>query len=356
MVWTLSLGASKQKVLNISFDSVLSTAAYIILGIYYAFILLAIKGWRTALKQSIESVEDRSFTGLSILIPFRNEAENLAELVRYFNDRTIRQDMIQLIFINDHSSDNGVDVLKALDSQHDRKLLENQGAGKKDALLTGLRHARHEFVLTIDADIRPSDKWLEMVIMNTGEKGADMLILPVIPTFSRGFIQRFSTLDQWSLFGMTHAFTALHRPIMASGANLLFKRSLHSAEGNEVASGDDMFLLHEFKERKASISQTVQMGSEVMVDNPNDFASFWSQRKRWAAKSASYTDKETLGVAWLVLLTNLVLVILVFAGLFSLHYAYIALSCWLLKFIADLVFLRQVTGHYERSSDLVFFQ
>lgn len=56
------------------------------------------------------------------------------------------------------------------------------------------------------------------------------------------------------LSGFQQKMHSLQRPVLASGANLLFsKKALNTMGGYapsmDIASGDDIFLLHQFKQK-----------------------------------------------------------------------------------------------------------
>lgn len=88
---------------------------------------------------------------LSIVMPFRNAACTLAEAVE-----TVRQQSFadyELVAVNDRSSDESAALLGRLARRDDRiRILHTETAGIAGALNTGLRRARAEIVVRMDAD------------------------------------------------------------------------------------------------------------------------------------------------------------------------------------------------------------
>ena len=83
-----------------------------ILAIFY-FLLLRKYG---ALWDKIQDIEKNPLsrkpnTSVSILIPFRNESHALPRLIQSLNQLDINDISVEVVFINDHSSDSSCDLL-----------------------------------------------------------------------------------------------------------------------------------------------------------------------------------------------------------------------------------------------------
>lgn len=96
--------------------------------------------------------------GFSIIVPCRNEEENIAELVKYLG--ALDHTQYEVIFINDNSTDGTRQlILEAISSRSNMSLIDAQPLpqgwmGKPWALSQGLASARFEYVVTVDADVR----------------------------------------------------------------------------------------------------------------------------------------------------------------------------------------------------------
>ncbi len=91
---------------------------------------------------------------LSIIIPVLNEEGSLSSLIQ-----RIRQSLVdinyELIFIDDHSTDTTVTLLKELAKNVPISIHEKQGKkGKAQSLLEGFTYARYENLCMIDADLQ----------------------------------------------------------------------------------------------------------------------------------------------------------------------------------------------------------
>jgi len=109
---------------------------------------------------------------VSVVLSFRNEEEVLKELVHRLAKvfEPITQDY-ELIFVNDASSDNSLDVLKTMSLEDSRIKVINMSRtfGVSQCALAGMAYASGQAVITMDADLQDPpevipeliDKWRE---------------------------------------------------------------------------------------------------------------------------------------------------------------------------------------------------
>lgn len=110
---------------------------------------------------------------ISIVIPLYNEDESLNELYDKISSVLRKENLLyEIIFIDDGSRDNSLDVLKELRSKDGNiKIISFQkNYGKSAALSQGFKFANGDIVITMDADLQddPNEipKLIEMI--NTG--------------------------------------------------------------------------------------------------------------------------------------------------------------------------------------------
>ncbi|MGD0189303.1 MAG: glycosyltransferase family 2 protein [Rhizomicrobium sp.] len=91
---------------------------------------------------------------LSVVVPVKDEAENVEPLAREIAGIVARDESVEIIFVDDGSSDATPDVLKALKSSLPclRVIQHGRNLGQSRALLTGVRAARGGLIVTLDGD------------------------------------------------------------------------------------------------------------------------------------------------------------------------------------------------------------
>lgn len=103
---------------------------------------------------------------ISIIIPVCNEEENIGALYREIKKCFLNyRNQYELIFVNDGSSDNSLNILK--DMMHEdssvRVISFDWNYGKTSALDAGFKNARGEIILTIDCDLQYDPKDLRAI-------------------------------------------------------------------------------------------------------------------------------------------------------------------------------------------------
>ena len=112
----------------------------------------------------------------SILIPFRNEEKNLGPLLEAINQIDYPETHAEIIFIDDHSQDQGVELLNSCRSKGKFKsillrLSQTGGFGKKQAIDQGVASAQNPWIIYIVLSTQfYSPLWKGREIINNGRK------------------------------------------------------------------------------------------------------------------------------------------------------------------------------------------
>lgn len=96
-------------------------------------------------------------TLVSIIVPFLNEQDSLAELNRRISETFAALGRpYEIIFVDDGSTDKGPDIVAALSSEDERVRLVSftRNFGKAAALSAGIGQARGAVIMTMDADLQ----------------------------------------------------------------------------------------------------------------------------------------------------------------------------------------------------------
>ena len=99
---------------------------------------------------------DTDAVAVSIVVPVRNEAENVAPLVAEIISALDGRWAYEIIYVNDGSTDATAERLAALMKQHLRlrQLKHATSSGQSAAVRSGVRAARGAIVATLDGDGR----------------------------------------------------------------------------------------------------------------------------------------------------------------------------------------------------------
>ena len=166
---------------------------------YFLLIFFFILGFRRI--KEFESVKSVKNTDFSIIIPFRNEAENLPELLKSISQIAYPKNKFEIIFVNDDSIDNSVEIVEKFKTCHagrrvqnlphhtirqvnrkagsknatpydsagkqtgglDISIINNQqksNSPKKAAIELAIKKSKFDWIITTDADCVLPVKWL----------------------------------------------------------------------------------------------------------------------------------------------------------------------------------------------------
>lgn len=240
-------------------------------------------------------------TRFSIIIPFRNEAKNLPLLLKSISRLKYPKDYFEIIFVDDDSDDDSVDVLNAILTETgitptDIKVIKNvntTNSPKKDAISLAISRAKYDWVVTTDADCTLPIYWLNSFDECIQKQNPDLIAAPVTYHHTKGFLQNFQLLEVLSLQGATIGAFGIKNPFLCNGANLAYKKLLfkmvNGFQGNsEIASGDDVFLLEKATEQKLAKVHYLKCKQTIVTSTAlNSTPDLIAQRVRWAAKSSA---------------------------------------------------------------------
>lgn len=246
---------------------------------------------------------------VSVVICFRDEKSALPELLRCINQQTgLEKKQVEFILVDDHSTDGSSELIAS--ERFHVKVLLNKGQGKKSALETGIAEAKHPYTLMMDADVSFGPHHLQN-LLRTIDPRASMAVLPIVYALKKGPVEGFQFLDfglmQWTNF----AFAMRNNALFNNGAHLLVKTQhwLEQRSGlkKELASGDDVFMLHRFKEIQLPIQTITNPDLAIVIQPEDSFMDLLNQRARWGVKAKNYTDWSSAAVAHLVFWSHLAL-------------------------------------------------
>jgi cellulose synthase/poly-beta-1,6-N-acetylglucosamine synthase-like glycosyltransferase len=254
-------------------------------------------------------------TRFTIIIPFKNEDQNLPELLISLTELNYAEKLYEVIFVNDESTDESEAIINNFlsNNSNNYKLINNERRSKspkKDAINKAISIARNNWIITTDADCVVPKYWLDCFDSFIQKTNSCFIAAPVSYHKGISFLERFQSLDLLSLIGATIGGFGIGKPFLCNGANLGYKKSLfkelNGFEGNtNIASGDDIFLLE--KAVKKYPTQVHYLKSELAIVKTkpqHSFKDLLSQRIRWAAKTSSYNNLFGKITGLLVLLMN----------------------------------------------------
>ena len=264
-----------------------------VFGFYFILLLLMLYGWEKAMGKTIPVAPLHSKQTLTVIIPFRNEENNLVQIIEDLSHQKPEVRNFEVLFIDDHSTDRSTAIVNEAIrrfSQFKLMSLPKGIEGKKQAIALGVEKSMGDIVVTSDADCHLHQGWLTSINSFFHSDQVMMVFGGVKIKENSSFFSKLQALEFASLIGSGAAMANLGIPTMCNGANLAFRKSafykVGGYDGNfSVASGDDEFLMRKIhKEFPGSIYFLNQPESVVSTNPQQSLGEFLHQRLRWAGK------------------------------------------------------------------------
>ncbi|OFY56810.1 MAG: hypothetical protein A2X22_11870 [Bacteroidetes bacterium GWF2_49_14] len=339
----------------------LSIVLLLIVSGYFILIGAFIIGWLRAPVRQYQAPFPA--VRVSVLIPCRNEQENIGDLIKALERQEYPKEFHEVIWIDDHSDDGTRELLESLIAGNPAtqlvRLMGPEG-GKKAALKAGMQAATGELILLTDADSRPGPFWIRSMAGFFQNTNADLIAGPVVLSPALTWQEKIQKLEFLSLAASSAGAAGLGHPVMIQGPNIGVRASDYKLIVNDLdnrfVSGDDVFLLQSMKRIPGKTIRFNLDHSAIIESRPAGslFASL-RQRQRWASKARGYTDPLMILTTVLVFLSNLSILISILAALFFSGSPILPILLFLLKSLADFPLLLLATGFYQCKPLLIWF-
>jgi cellulose synthase/poly-beta-1,6-N-acetylglucosamine synthase-like glycosyltransferase len=312
-------------------------------------------------------------TKFSVVIPFRNEAENLPKLLASISNLNYPKAMFEVILIDDDSEDDSVSIIENFVNtsrkNHDTlvdaiKIIKNSrtsNSPKKDAITSAIKISKFNWIVTTDADCLLPKYWLDTFDECIQTRQVNCIVAPVTYHGKTSFLNRFQTLDFLSLQGATIGGFGIKKPFMCNGANFAYCKSdfytVNGFDGNTtISSGDDVFLLEKLRHLDAKKVHYLKSKHAIVTTNPTETTKqLIQQRLRWASKTSNYKYWFAKLVGLIVLLGNLIFIGLIPAVLFTNLSLKIGIALFVIKFSIDFLLLFKTSRFFKQENLLLSY-
>lgn len=329
---------------------------YLLALFYCVLIGIYVAGWLCLPTRQTMAAAPAPKTSISVIIPARNEAANIETCLRAILTQQYPSQLLEIIVVDDHSTDNTANIVQQLAKQYPQiKLLTLQAylphanilnAYKKKAIEIAISNSTHELIVTTDADCFAQPQWLHTLAAFYEQYKPQLIAAPVCFTHEQSFFERFQTLDFIGMMVSTGASVHWQLANMCNGANLAYTRKAFNAVNgfagiDHLASGDDMLLMAKIsKQFPGELRFLKNRQATIFTYAQPTVADFVQQRIRWASKSGQYQDKRIIFFLAAVFLFNLSVVAnlgLCLCGFTEICTVLTVQLC--AKFVADFIYL-----------------
>lgn len=297
---------------------------------------------------------------VSVIVCAKNEEENL----KHFIPTLLEQDYpnFQIVLINDASSDETLSVLDDFAQLNDCiKIVDVKNtnafwANKKYALTLGIKAAKHDHLLFIDADCKPvSNTWISEMASQFDNEKSIVLGYGGYSKIEKSFLNKLIRFETVLTASQYFSYAKKGMPYMGVGRNLAYTKTLFF-EGNgfinhmEVRSGDDDLFVNQMATSK---NTALCYAPESFTESiPKKTVSAWFKQKRRHVSTSKYYKKShkfLLGLFYVSQLLFWTTAILLLTTLFNWQ---IVVSLFMLRILVQWIVIGK-TAKKLNENDLV---
>ena len=239
---------------------------------------------------------------ISIIIPFRNESENIFANLKSIESQHYPVEKYEVIYVDDFSDDNSKDLLQQnIRNKNIRVIAVPQdfsiNAHKKRAVRYGIENARGHIIVTTDADCIYNEQWLQ-TLMLTFDNLTGFVSGAVEFQSNSNLFSEFQKLEFAGLVLSGAGLIGAGHPTICNAANLSYRKKVFDEVGGfkdqmNLSSGDDELLMQKIaKDTDFKVKFCLDKNAIVKTDANKSIGDFYQQRKRWASKGLFYSDKS----------------------------------------------------------------
>ena len=228
---------------------------------------------------------------VSIIVPARNEEHHIEECVQSLMAIEYPLDVMQIIVVNDRSTDSTGEVLSSLQKRYPRLIIAtitNEGEknlrGKAGALDVGCRMATGEIILLTDADCRVKPGWVRAHVREYVDPSVGMVLAYTLAE-GNSFFAHIQSVEWQSTHTMAAAAVNFRQYLGCYGNNMSVRRSVYENVGGYAAIPfsvtEDLALLQTISGKGYVARYLCTAESAVTTFALDTMKEYMAQHKRW---------------------------------------------------------------------------
>ena len=280
---------------------------------------------------------------VSLLISCRNEEEDIQDCLQSLACLTHPKDKLQIILIDDYSTDSTAHILKAFSEtyahvefysgyQFPETHLEAKGRG----IARAATKAKGEWLFITDADATVPPNWIQHMLYRTNQNSG--LIVGTTETINKSFLATLEKIAGIYTIPVGWGLAGWGIPINGLGPNMAIKREFYERHGGLEAAdfriAEDHALFSMIKKNGYGILHHMDEFTQIKLKPVKKYSQIISQQRRWIKGGFEGSMLEKVLIAGL----------LFFAITFSVFFIYVlvafpkyGLIFGAIKFITDCV-------------------
>lgn len=187
--------------------------SFILTVIYIIIMQTYLNEWREI--EEVHTLSDDVKTPVSIIVPARNEAKNIGNLLTDLTQQVYPNHLIEIIVVDDFSEDETFSICQHFSKDFSfikvyklQELINENEIGdayKKRAIEAAVQKATGKLIITTDADCRLQKHWLHSIVSFYEKEKCVLVAAPVGYYNEKTRFQHFQALDFCGMQAITGA-------------------------------------------------------------------------------------------------------------------------------------------------------
>ena len=201
---------------------------------------------------------------ISVIVPVYNTSKYLEKCIESILNQSLKE--IEVICINDGSTDNSLEILEKISKQDRRvKVIDQRNSGASATRNVGLRLAKGKYIICIDSDDWIEKYYFENIYKKAKENNLDMVISDILFDFENKIILKkdleisddkiITGKEYMKVFfkngGLGYSWNKLVKREIYSKNNIYFNEAIYAIEDVEFVTRLSYFLKKIGKVNKA---------------------------------------------------------------------------------------------------------
>jgi cellulose synthase/poly-beta-1,6-N-acetylglucosamine synthase-like glycosyltransferase len=253
---------------------------YMFISLYFLsmFLIIYLKNRKTI----FDYPKPKEHFPVSFIVPAYNEGDSIADCIEHIFKSY--DNILEVIIINDCSTDNTRQIVEKLKKKYPKiKLINNKknlgNAAKAQNL--GLKYAKADFVVVVDADSFPIKNSIEKMIGFFNDKKVGAVTCPVIARNTSGFIEKLQAIE-YKMISLTRKLLDYVDSIYVTPGPLAVYRKKALLE---IGGFDENNMTQDIEATWhltfAGWDRRMCLATHVLSKAPSKFKAWFIQRRRW---------------------------------------------------------------------------
>ncbi|NDP26024.1 MAG: glycosyltransferase [Flavobacterium sp.] len=261
---------------------------------------------------------------ISVIVCAKNEAENVIRFIPLLAQQDYPD--YEIILIDDASSDHTLEIFEEFEKQYSNirlvKVKNNEAfwGNKKYALTLGIKSAKKDYLLFMDADCYPATKdWISTMSAQFTMQKTIVLGYGGYEKIANSFLNKIIRFETLLTAVQYFSWAKIGHPYMGIGRNLAYKKDeFFNVNGFishiQIRSGDDdLFINQVAKSKNTTICYSPE--SFTYSEPKTTFKAWFTQKRRHVSTASLYKsfDKIQLALFYISQLLFIILSIILLA-------------------------------------------